>query len=62
MDNNRLIAVEVTYPQVDRIGAVPQIDQTITCDEAPSGALYVVAKSPLQRAGQRVGWTITGRG
>ncbi len=62
MDNSRLITVEVTYSQVDRIGAVPQINQTFPCDEAPSGVLQVMAMSPLLRAGQRVGWTITGRG
>ena len=60
-DSDRLITMEVTYQQVDRIGAVPQIDEVFPCDEAPSGALLVLEKTSIIRGGRRVGWTVRGK-
>ncbi len=61
-NGTRLMTVEITYDQVDHIGVVPQVDQAIPCDGAPSGTLHVVEKRPIIRAGRRVGWTVTGLG
>lgn len=61
MAGDGLMCLEVTYQQVDRIGLVPQVDQTFPCDEAPSGVLYVVEKTSIVRGGRRVGWMIKGR-
>ena len=60
-DIDRLITMEVTYQQVDRIGAVPQIDEVFPCDEAASGAILVLEKNSIIRGGRRVGWTVRGK-
>lgn len=52
--------LEVMYHQVDRIGVVPQVNERFPCDEAPGGSLVVIEKTPLIRAGRRVGWIIEG--
>lgn len=61
IDSDGLITVEVTYEQVDRIGAVPQVDVSFPCDEALSGVLHVVEKTSIVRGGRRVGWIVKGR-
>jgi hypothetical protein len=61
MTGDGLMTVEVTYQQVDRLGAVPQVDEIFPCDEAPSGVLHVVEKISIVRGGRRVGWMIKGR-
>ncbi len=61
MAGDGLMTVEVTYQQVDRVGAVPQVNETFPCDEAPSGVLHVVEKTSIVRGGRRVGWIVKGR-
>lgn len=61
IDANGLLTVDVTYQQVDRIGAVPQIDEAFPCEEAPRGVLLIVEKTSLIRGGRRVGWRVEGR-
>ena len=56
-----LMTVEVLYHHLDRIGVMPEVNQVFPCDEAPSGSLLVVEKTPIIRGGRRVGWTIRGR-
>ena len=60
MRPNDMIAVEVMYHHVDRVGMVPQVHERFPCDEAPSGSLLVVEKQPIVRAGRPVGWTTKG--
>ena len=61
MTGDGLMTLEVMYHHVDRVGVVPQVNEVFPCDEAPGGALLVVEKVPLMRAGRRIGWTIKGR-
>jgi len=61
MNDDGLMTVEVLYRHLDRIGVMPEVNQTFPCDEAPSGSLFVVEKTPLTLAGRRIGWTIRGR-
>ena len=56
-----LMTVEILYHHLDRIGVMPEVDQVFPCDEAPSGSLLVVEKTPIIRGGRRLGWTIRGR-
>lgn len=60
MNSDGHMMVEVMYHHVDRIGMVPQVNELFPCDEAPGGFLLVVEKTPLMRAGRRIGWTIKG--
>lgn len=60
MRPNNMIAVEVLYHHVDRVGMVPQVNEPFPCDEAPSGSLLVLEKAPILRAGRPVGWIIKG--
>jgi hypothetical protein len=55
------MTLEVLYHHLDRIGVMPEVNQIFPCDEAPSGTLFVVEKTPIIRGGRRVGWTIRGR-
>ncbi|WP_210527635.1 hypothetical protein [Rubellimicrobium arenae] len=55
-----LMTVEVMYHHVDRVGVVPQVNERFPCDEAPSGSLLVMEKTPLIRGGRRIGWIIRG--
>ncbi len=59
--SDRLMTLEVMYHHVDRVGVVPEVNERFPCDEAPNGSVLVVEKTPLIRAGRRVGWTIRGR-
>ena len=61
MHTRSQMTLEVLYHHVDRVGVVPQVNERFPCDEAPSGSLLVVTKTPILCAGRRVGWTIKGR-
>lgn len=45
-----MLALEVMYDPVDRVGMVPQLNEPFPCDEAPNGSLLVVEKAPILRA------------
>ena len=60
MNRDGHMTVEVMYHHVDRIGMVPQVNERFPCDEALGGSLLVIEKTPLIRAGRRVGWIIKG--
>lgn len=60
MCQESLMTVEVLYHHLDRIGVMPEVNEVFPCDEAPSGSLLVLEKTPLIRGGRRVGWTIRG--
>jgi hypothetical protein len=56
-----LMTLEILYHHVDRFGVVPQVNESFPCDEAPSGSLLVIEKTPIFLAGRRIGWTIKGQ-
>lgn len=60
-DADGLMTVDVTYGEIDRIGAVPRVDEPFPCEAAPCGVLMVVERTSLLRAGRRVGWRVRGR-
>jgi hypothetical protein len=60
LNSKDMMAVEILYRDVDRIGMVPQVNERFPCEEAPTGSLLVMEKTSIVRAGRRIGWVIRG--